>query len=139
MTQTATVQRIVGTETAEIAVLRASACGHDCADCGGCKTRSRTQVIALAENGMGAQVGDRVQVECGTARVLGIAAAVYLLPFVLFFLFYFLGASLEWVEGGSLALGAVGFLGGAVVDILLNRMWRRRSSPAFRITAVWRD
>ncbi len=139
MTQTATVRRIVSAKRAEISVLRASACGHECADCGGCKMYDKPQVMALAENTVGARVGDRVEVETGTAHVLGLAAAVYLLPFALFFLLYFLGGALEFSEVGALVLGGIGFLSGAGVDVCLNRALHRRHTPAFHIVAILRD
>lgn len=136
MTQTATVRRIVSPKRAEITVRRASACGHDCADCGGCKVYDKPQVIALAENTVGAQVGDSVEVESGTAHVLGLAAAVYLAPFILFFLLYFAGGVLNLSEMAALTLGGVGFLSGIGIDLLLNRALRRRRTPTFRIVEV---
>ena len=63
---------------------RRSACGHDCAKCGGCGGLETQTLYVTAFNGVAAQVGDRVLLEGETGRVLGIAVLVYLLPVVLF-------------------------------------------------------
>lgn len=139
MTQTATVRRIVGGNRAEIAVLRASACGHDCDDCGGCKVSDRPQVVALAENAVGAAVGDTVVVESATAHVLGIATVVYLVPFVLFFALYFMAGALNLSDGLALCFGFLGFLIGVAATILLNRMAGEKKKVAFRIVTIKRD
>ena len=136
MTQTATVRRIVSSTKAEIAVLRASACGHDCADCGGCKMDQRPQVMALAENTAGAETGDTVVVESATSRVLGIAAVVYLLPFVLFFVLYFLAGALSISGGLALGFGGAGFIIGITATVLLNRWVKDKGQVAFRIVSV---
>lgn len=136
MTQTATVRRIVNSTKAEVAVLRASACGHDCADCGSCKMYDKPQVVALAENCAGAQVGDTVVVESASSHVLGIAAVVYLAPFALFFALYFLAGALQVSGAMALGFGGVGFLIGVAITFLLNRMVREKTQVAFRITSV---
>lgn len=139
MTQTATVRRIVDSTKAEVAVLRASACGHDCADCGGCKAERTPQVVALAENCVGAQAGDTVIVESASAHVLGIAAVVYLVPFVLFFALYFLAGALGVKGGLALWFGAAGFLIGGAIIFLLNRMVREKQQMVFRIVSIKRN
>ena len=139
MTQTACVRRLVSGTKAEIAVLRSSACGHSCADCGGCKMYDQPQVTALADNSLGAAVGDTVVVESATAHVLGIAAVVYLLPVLLFFGLYFLAGALRVGEPLALLFGGAGFAIGVAAAVLLNRHMGKREKIAFRIISVRRD
>lgn len=121
MTQIATVRRLLEGERAEITVCRQSACGHDCAGCGGCGPDSASQVTAVADNALGARPGDTVRVESGSGKVLGLAAAVYLFPFLLLFIGYYLAAGiLKLSEGPSMAAGllcmAAAFGAGRVLD-----------------------
>lgn len=136
MTQTATVRRIVSSTKAEIAVLRASACGHTCADCGSCKMYEKPQIVAVAENSAGAETGDTVVVESATSRVLGIAAVVYLAPFLLFFALYLLAGALSISGGLALGFGGAGFAIGIAATVLLNRWVRDNGQMAFRIVSV---
>lgn len=136
MTQTATVRRIVSARKAEVAVLRETACGHDCASCGGCKSGERPEVLALAENAAGAVPGDTVLVESASSRVLGIAAVVYLVPFLLFFGGYFLAGAMGQPDTASIVWGVAGIVLGAVVDLLLNRRLRRERKTALRIVSI---
>lgn len=138
MTQTATVKRLVSSKKAEIVVRRQSACGHHCADCEGCKMYDRPTVTVTAENEAGAMPGDTVTVETSSAHVLGMAAVVYLLPFVLFFALYLLAGALALSAGASIALGVAGFVAGAAADLLLDRSVKKKQALSFRIISVER-
>lgn len=135
--QKARVTRILDEGRAEVAVKRQSACGHDCAQCGGgcSELMVASEVRVVADNAAGARPGDTVTVESSTSRVLGAAVLVYTVPFLLFFGGYFLGASL-WGEGAGMAAGAAGFALGFVPAVLLDRRTRRRGSIQFKIVAV---
>ena len=74
MTQTATVHKVFHNGTAEIAVPRKSACGHDCEECAGCGI-SGSAVFAVAKNPIGATSGEKVVVETSTKQLLGIIYA----------------------------------------------------------------
>lgn len=137
--QKARVTRLLDGGRAEVAVKRQSACGHDCAQCGGgCSEMMVTsEVRVVADNAAGALQGDTVTVESSTSRVLGAAVLVYTVPFLLFFLCYFLASALlRWGEGGAMAAGAAGLVLGFVPAVLLDRRTRRRGSIQFRIVAV---
>ncbi len=137
MTQIATVQRLIGEARAEIMVRRPSACGHDCASCGGCGPDSMTQVIAIAENRVGARVGDTVRLESETGRVLGLAAVLYLLPFLLLFVGYFLASGLFSLgEGASFGVGLLFLLVGFGANAFVDRRIRRRRPVQLRIVEV---
>ena len=139
MIQTATVTKILKDGRAEVAVRRQSACGHDCAQCGGgCAEMMVSPTVAvIAENPLRAMPGDSVQVESYTGSVLGAAVLVYLVPFLLFFLGYALGAGMNGPsEGLGAALGGLGFGLGVLLAVLADRRVRRRRSISFRITAI---
>ena len=138
MTQTATVKRLVSSRKAEIVVRRESACGHHCATCEGCKMDAPPNVTVPAENDAGARPGDTVTVETSSVHVLGMAAVVYLLPFVLFFALYLAAGALSFSTPVSVTLGVVGFAAGAAADLLLDRRVKRKQALSFRIVSVER-
>lgn len=137
MTQIATVKRLLEDDRAEILVCRRSACGHDCASCGGCGLENTVRVTAPAENLLGAQPGDTVRVESESGRVLGMAFVLYLVPLVLLFFGYFVGVSLLYLsEGASLVLGIVGLAVGVAINLLVDHRLRKAHAVQFRITEV---
>jgi len=93
------------------------------------------EIVVEAEDALGAQVGDTVTVETATAGVLGAAVLLYIVPFVLFFAFYFIGGALKWTEGAAIALGGGGFALGLLGAFLLDR-YRRGHDLAYKITAI---
>lgn len=137
--QKAKVTRLLEGGRAEVAVRRQSACGHDCSKCGGgcSELMVEPEVRVVAENAAGARMGDTVTVESDTANVLGAAALVYLVPFLLFFAGYFLcGLLLKAPEGLCIAAGAAGFVSGFAAAWLADRRQRGRRRIRFKITAV---
>lgn len=138
MIQTAKVTKVYDDGRAEVAVRRQSACGHDCSKCGGgCSELMVSSTVSVtAANPVRAMPGDMVRVESDTGGVLKAAVVVYLVPFLLFFLGYFLCAALGMGSGASAAVGGVGFAAGVALAILLDRQVRRRRSISFCITAI---
>lgn len=107
----ATVKEVNG-KYAVVETERRSACdgchkntnGEGCAMCkifGG-----NAKVSARARNTVGAQVGDKVEIESSSARMLGYAALVFILPLVLAVVSYFL--LLPALGEGFAALSAIG-------------------------------
>lgn len=140
MTQVATVKRLLGDHKAELMVRRQSACGHDCASCGGCGPESATQVTVLADNHLGAGVGDTVRVESESSRVLGMAAALYLLPLLLLFAGYFIASGpLKLGEGGSIAVGLLCMAVSFGAAWALDRRARTRKPVQFQIVEVMKS
>ncbi|MGM9606382.1 MAG: SoxR reducing system RseC family protein [Oscillospiraceae bacterium] len=136
MTQIATVKRLMGEKNAEVLVRRLSACGHDCASCGGCGPDSAAQVTAVAENELGARPGDTVRVESESGRVLGMAAALYLVPLVLLFVGYFVASGVfKLGEGASMAVGIACLVIGFAANFMLDRRTRKRPVQ-YRIVEV---
>ncbi len=88
MTQRGTVTDIQNTQIF-VRVAKASMCGENCASCkGGCTPCEQT-VLAVNETNEALRIGDVVRLETETAKVIGNAAAVYLLPLLCLFVSYF--------------------------------------------------
>ena len=104
MIQKAVVKRILDQGLAEIEVQRQSACGHDCASCGGCGA-PQERIQAVARNIVDAKVGDTVTVEGENKQIMRMAAIVYTLPLVLFFAFFVVASLCSLGEGVAGALG----------------------------------
>ena len=132
MTQIATVERILNAGYAEISVARQSACAHDCAECAGCGVTG-VSIQARAANPIGAEPGDRVVVRSDTGRLLGIAAAVYLLPMVLLIVGYCAGALAAPFAAVRGAAAAAGFAAGLLPAFFYDRRARERGGLSFTI------
>lgn len=133
MTQQGTIKKLLPDGMAEIEVTRRSACGHDCAKCGGCGGLETQILYVTARNRADAQVGERVLIEGETGQVLGFAMLVYLLPLVLFFIGYGIGGLLHAGGGMSALLGGILFLCGILGAVLHSRGMKRRGAIPFEI------
>lgn len=103
MQMTGTVRKTDG-KTAYIVIKRESACGENCANCGGCK--NKTNEIA-ASNEINAKPGDTVTVEMEDGRVLMAAFMVYILPLIIFFTAYFIADMIFKIDMISIIFGIV--------------------------------
>lgn len=117
MRRKATVAELLLDGRAELIVRRESACSGDCHKCAGCGAVEQTLRLT-ADNPLGAQKGDIVWLESESAPVLRAAAAVYLLPLLLF-LVGFLSA--QKLGGWAAAVGAGGFLLGLIPAFAYDR------------------
>ena len=131
MTQIATVTAIPGMGQVEVTVVRQTACGHDCENCGGCAAGKAGELVVRAETELPLQMGDRVEIYSDN-RVLGAAALVYLGPVVLFLLGYLLTASLP--EGARYLCGGLGFALGLAGAVACDRLSRRKAGVTYRVT-----
>ena len=93
MEQIVRVQETYDDGTALVAHLRQSACSGDCHKCAGCGAVSQEMLLKV-ENTIGAKTGDMVRIESESAPVLRAAAILYLIPVLLFFVGYLIGAML---------------------------------------------
>ncbi len=84
MQRTGTVRTIDG-ELAKVVIKRETACGENCANCGGCSEKFNE---VTAKNEIGAKAGDTVVVEMDDKTVLMTAFLVYILPLIIFFTGY---------------------------------------------------
>ena len=115
MEQKAKVRQVYDNGTAQVMVIRESACSGDCHKCSGCGAVKET-LLFDAVNAIGAAPGELVIIKSESGPVLAGAAVLYMVPLALFFLGYFLG---DLIGLGGLAgcLGAVlGFLLAGIYD-----------------------
>ena len=123
MEQQAKVIRIVSDTVAKVAVKRKSACSGDCHTCHGCPHPDEI-VMVNADNFLGAKAGDDVIIRSDTGRVLKLAAMLYLMPMVLFFLGYFLTPG---GEGARLSVGGVAFVVGILICVYVSRSMKKNN------------
>ena len=107
--------------TATVFLQRESACSGDCHKCAGCGAARETMIFE-AKNPIGAQRGDLVIIESGTAPVMKAVGIFYLLPLVLFFAGYLLGSL--WNLG--VLIGCLGFVGAIGLSVVYDRKIARK-------------
>ncbi len=90
-----------GGKICEVAVVRQSACGENCATCGGCTV---SETLVSAQNDVGAKEGDRVLLEIADKAALSAAKTVYLLPIILLLIAVVIGYFLKINENGIILL-----------------------------------
>lgn len=129
MEQIVKVHRICDHGQAEVIHVRQSACSGDCHKCSGCGAAKET-LIVRADNPIEAPVGAMVRLRSDTAGVLKAAALVYLMPIVLFFLGYALGAT-AGVSGG--AVGCLGFALGIALAVAADRYAHKHQKTVYTI------
>ena len=133
MEQQAQVIRIVNETTAKVAVKRKSACSGDCHTCHGCPHPDEI-VMVDADNFVGAQTGDNVVVRSDTGRVLKLAAMLYLMPMVLFFLGYFV---MPGGETPRMMAGGIAFVVGILICMYVSRSMKKNNKEMhFNIVEV---
>ena len=130
MTQIATVEERLGPGLVRLAVQRETACGHDCAHCGGCAAAGGQVLRVTAADPLDTSPGDKVLVESGTGQVLSAAALVYLLPLAGLLAGYALGGESPLFRGAATVLG---FCLGLLPAFWLDRRARRRRETTFRV------
>lgn len=130
MEQLVRVQKCNADGTAKVIHIRQSACSGDCHKCSGCGAAQET-LILTAINPIGATPGDIVVIQSGSGPVLAAAAVLYILPLVLFFLGYALGAVL-WQKGGL--TGCLAFLLGVGIAATYDRYVAKHKKTVYTIT-----
>lgn len=129
MEQIVRVRRLLPNGQAEVLHVRESACSGDCHHCAGCGA-AKESLIVRADNPIGAPVGAAVRLHADTRGVLKAAALVYLLPLVLFFLGYGLGAAAD-IGGG--VCGCLGFAAGIGLAVAADRRMRAGQKTVYTI------
>ncbi len=134
MVQNAVVKKVVGQDVVQVSLLRQMECGLHCdGACAGCGQRPKEEILALANNPIGAQPGDFVEVEPSSGHNIGLSVVVFGLPCVGLAAGYVVGQALGMGEGLSLAAAAAGLLVGFLPAVLLNRRITRSQRPEFQI------
>lgn len=134
MTQEAVVIKQMPDDMAEVLVIRASACGGNCASCGGCKANRELRVPA--RNRIGAVPGQRVVIETASPRIFGAIVLVYLMPMLGMILGYLLPALSGAGEGLCVLGGFGGFALGVLLMLAVYRLRRKQSPITYTITGV---
>ena len=135
MEQLVRVRNVFPDGTAEVLLVRESACSGDCHKCSGCGAAKETMIFT-AKNAIHASPGDIVKVESATGPVMKAATVLYVLPLVLFFLGYYLGT----MPGSFGALGGcLGFVLGIGLVVFYDRKVVKESDLGYTITAYAAD
>ena len=129
MEQLGRVRKAYADGTAQVLLVRESACSGDCHKCSGCGAAKET-LLVLAENPIGAVPGELVRLHSDTAPVMKAAAALYMLPLVLFFGGYFLGDAL-WGMGAL--MGCLAFAAGIGGAVAYDRLVAAKKKPVYTI------
>lgn len=132
MEQRVRVRQTYADGTAQVVLIRQSACSGDCHKCSGCGAAQET-VVFVAQNPIDAKCGDLVRVESETAPVLKAAAVLYLLPLAMFIAGYIAGVAL-WQTGIWLGLGAFAVSVAAVIGY--DRLVLSRKKTEYAITGI---
>ena len=123
MTQYAIIKKLTPSGKAEVEVMRGTACGDSCGSCEVCNYASKLRVEA--KNPIFAQVGDRVEIETASSKVLGAAFLVYVVPFILFFIGYAAAYSLGASQGWCVAASFIAFACGLAFAVIVARMKKK--------------
>lgn len=94
-------------------------CNHHC-EMSGIMSNSG-KMKAKAENRIGAKKGDTVEVETESKKVLGYATLVFLLPIIVFALFYTIAGKMTVNDGKQVAIGVIGFVLTYVLIAIIDR------------------
>lgn len=116
-----------GGDVCEVAVLRQSACGENCAHCkGGC---TPGDTIITAENTAGAKVGDRVILEIPDRTGVKAAALVYMLPIIALVIGAIFAYSSGMTEGQIALISLVSMAAALVLVWVISRAF----SASFKV------
>lgn len=132
MTQNGIVTELLPDGRAAVCVERQTACGGNCASCGGCSYKNI--LTAIAENSFGAKVGDKVTLRSSTSGVIGAAALVYLLPILTFLIGYLLSYAFGAAERVSILVSVLCLLLGCGIAAFLGR--KRKKDIQFEIVSI---
>jgi sigma-E factor negative regulatory protein RseC len=131
MTASGIVIKLVDQHRAEVEVERGTACGGNCGSCEACVFQNELKTVA--RNRIGAKPGQRVLIESKSSRVYGAILLVYIVPILLAVLGCFAAYAAGASEGICVLCTFLGFILGAVITVLTQRMKRTKSDISFDI------
>ena len=129
MQQLVRVKEVCDDGTAQVIVIRESACSGDCHKCAGCGAVQQ-KMLLQAVNAIGAKPGELAIVSSQSAPVLRGAVVLYMVPMLLFFLGYLLGE--KWNLGAL--LGGAGFVAGILLAVAYDRLVVKKQNTVYTIT-----
>ena len=121
--------------TAQVICIRESACSGDCHKCSGCGA-AKEAMLLTADNPIGAGPGDLVNLRSETGPVLKAALVLYMMPLVLFFTGYGLGAALG-LSGGL--FGGLAFVLSIALIVMYDRRMAKKDNTIYTITGFASD
>jgi sigma-E factor negative regulatory protein RseC len=128
MEQLVRVKEVFDDGTAQVLLVRESACSGDCHKCSGCGAAKQT-LLVTAQNSIGASEGELVRLRSQSAPVLKGAAVLYILPLALFFAGYAIGE--QWQLGAL--IGGLAFVLGIVGAVAYDRLVAAKQKPVYTI------
>ena len=129
MQQLVRVRQVHADGSATVIHVRESACSGDCHKCSGCGA-AKEAIVLDAKNPIGAKPGDLVTIESETGPVLKAAMVMYMLPMVLFFAGYALGA--VWQQGPL--VGCLAFVASIGLAVVYDRKVVKKQNLGYTIT-----
>ena len=135
MEQLVRVREVYDNGTAQVVCIRESACSGDCHKCSGCGA-AKEAVLVTADNPIGAGVGDLVNICSETGPVLKAAVVLYMMPLILFFAGYAMGAAFE-ISGA--VTGGAAFVLSVVLIVLYDRRMAKKDNTIYTITGFAAD
>ena len=141
MRQRAVVIKTEG-KLAEIEVSRSSMC-DGCQKNGGCShhcelsglVANSGKMRTTAQNKIGAEPGDTVEVETESTKVLGYAALVFMMPIFVCAVFYFIADAVCSSEAPALIAAAAGFVLSFLGISVFDRS-KKKSGPDIQIVEI---
>ena len=130
MQQLVRVRQVHNDGTATVMHIRESACSGDCHKCSGCGA-AKEAILLEAKNPIGAKPGDLVRVESATGPVLKAALVMYMLPMVLFFAGYAVGAA---AFGRGALVGCLAFVAAIGLAVIYDRKVLKKQNTEYTIT-----
>ena len=130
MQQLVRVRQVHDDGTATVMHIRESACSGDCHKCSGCGA-AKEAILLEAKNPIGAKPGDLVRVESATGPVLKAALVMYMLPMVLFFVGYAVGAA---AFGRGALVGCLAFVAAIGLAVIYDRKVLKKQNTEYTIT-----
>jgi len=135
MEQIVRVKEAHASGMATVLLVRESACSGDCHKCSGCGAAKETMIFD-AVNTIGASRGDLVVVKSETGPVMKAVGVFYVLPLVLFFLGYYIGATL-WNQGALIA--CLSFVLAMALTVVYDRKVQKKDNTVHTITGYAGD
>ena len=133
MSQNAIVKETISNNVVRVSLLREMECGSGCKSCEGCSSRPTEEILALATDPFGVNVGDWVEVESNGTGAIGAAMLIYLLPCITLLVGYVFGDAMGMGVNASLGLSALGLVLGFLPARMVDRAIRNRDIPEFSI------
>ncbi len=138
MLQEAIVTEVYPNGTADVAVERAALCGGDCSKCEACMYENI--IKTRAQNPIGAHRGEHVHIETDSDKVFKATVAIYILPLLMFFMGYGMGALAGFAQEANILFSFV-FLGvGTLISSgILKKNQKKDPTPAVITDIIPRD